>query len=192
MKNQMNSTPIIGYPLNIAIHGKSPFFLSFVHCLICSFFQCSCFFCFQPADETPSNKRAGQNRQIEAFQLPPLHQFISCMATPAARPLTSFFSLFTTATVPITVMAQFSLPRATRKFPNTLQWHNSSNRLHNMMLHAPQNADQPFAIQRRSLCHLMLVLHAPILACDVLRSFGDHASRCISSRLRLACMHASL
>ena len=40
------------------------------------------------------------------------------MATPVANPLTSFFFLYTAA-----------------NFPNTLQWHNFLQRLHNMVLH---------------------------------------------------------
>ena len=86
----------------------------------------------------------------------------------------------------------FPMYKVTNKSPNTLQWHNSAKRLHNMVLHTPQNADQPLSMQGQSLLHLMLVLIAPTLACDVLRSLGDHASRCTCSGLRPACMRASL
>ena len=40
----------------------------------------------------PTIRRVGQNQQIEAFLLPPSHQFISCMVIPTASPLTLFFS----------------------------------------------------------------------------------------------------
>ena len=103
-----------------------------------------------------------------------------------------YFSSVGSATYRSRSFTLFPMYKVTNKSPNTLQWHNSAKRRHNMVLHTLQNADQPFSMQVQSLLHLMLVRHAPTLACDVFWSLGDHASRCISSRLRHACMRASL